>query len=337
MEESKQAETEKHLKLFNSTSPGVDGTRKSLQHESPKGPLASSISGSNQVSSQSSVLDTVSKLNPLRYFQTAGAGEGDDSANKSLSPFSFFGASSTTTDQSLEENSDDEGDIDLDNQEQETFRKEFSLPEGEAIGKVVPGYLLRYLPLYGKIYLSDNYICFRSTVYGTSTKVIVPLSDVVHVDKHHGTRFYFHGLGIFTTRDEEVFLEFSSRDTRNSILAGLRDRITPEAQERRKQHHIQAIIDSPSVQLDDPMESRVLDSLQYQEQPMSLAAHPGFKPSRPLHITCLTIGSRGDVQPYIAFCKRLMQDGHSCRIATHGEYKDWVESHGIEFGHVGVR
>ncbi|KAG0283595.1 Sterol 3-beta-glucosyltransferase [Linnemannia gamsii] len=335
MEESKRAETEKDLKLFNSTSPGADGTRKSLQDESPQGPLASSISGSKQPPSQSSVRGTVSKLNPLRYFQTAGADERDDSANKGLFPFSFFGASSTTTDLSLEQCSDDEGDINLDNQEQETFRKEFSLPEGEVIGKVVPGYLLRYLPLYGKVYLSDNYICFRSTVYGTSTEVIIPLSDVVHVDKHHGTRFYFHGLGMFTKRDEEVFLEFSSRDARNSILAGLRDRITPEAQERRKQHHAQAVIDSPSVQLDDPMESRVLDSLQYHDQPVSLAAHPGFKPSRPLHITCLTIGSRGDVQPYIAFCKRLMQDGHTCRIATHGEYKDWIESHGIEFGHVG--
>ncbi|KAF9542052.1 Sterol 3-beta-glucosyltransferase [Mortierella hygrophila] len=335
MEESKQAETEKRFKLFNSTSPGADSTRKSLQDESPQGPLASSISGSNQVPSQSSMLGTVSKLNPLRYFQAVDADEGDDSANKGLPFSSFFGTSSTTTDQSLEQNSDDKGDIDLDNQEQETFRKEFSLPEGEAIGEVVPGYLLRYLPLYGKVYLSDNYICFRSTVYGTSTKVIVPLSDVVHVNKHHGTRFYFHGLGMYTTRDEEVFLEFSSRDTRNSILAGLRDRITQDAQERRKQHRAQAVIDSPSVQLDDPMESRVLDSLHYQDQPMSLAAHPGFKPSRPLHITCLTIGSRGDVQPYIAFCKRLMQDGHSCRIATHGEYKDWVESHGIEFGHIG--
>ncbi|KAF9120146.1 Sterol 3-beta-glucosyltransferase [Mortierella sp. 14UC] len=333
MEQSKQVESEKHLKLFNSTLPGTDGTRKSLQEESPQGPLATSMSGSHQVVSQSSVVGTVSKLNPLRYFQTAGDG-GEDSTNKAFSPFALFGASSTTTDQSLEQNSDDEGDIDFDNQEQETFRKEFSLPEGEAIGDVVAGYLLRYLPLYGKVYLSDNYICFRSTVYGTSTKVIVPLSDVVHVDRHHGTRFYFHGLSMFTKRDEEVFLEFSSRETRNSILAGLRERITPEAQERRKQHHVQAVIDSPSVQLDDPMESRVLDSLHYQDQPVSLAAHPGFKPSRPLRITCLTIGSRGDVQPYIAFCKRLMQDGHSCRIATHGDYKEWVESHGIEFGHV---
>jgi sterol 3beta-glucosyltransferase len=56
---------------------------------------------------------------------------------------------------------------------------------------------------------------------------------------------------------------------------------------------------------------------------------------KPLHITCLTIGSRGDVQPYIALAKGLMKEGHKVRIATHGEYKDWIEGHDIEFGYVG--
>lgn len=77
-----------------------------------------------------------------------------------------------------------------------------------------------------------------------------------------------------------------------------------------------------------------------------------FKPE-PMRITCLTIGSRGDVQPYIALCKGLQAEGHTTRIATHGEYKDWVEGvsprfrpimckahwlirqHGIEFASVG--
>lgn len=51
-----------------------------------------------------------------------------------------------------------------------------------------------------------------------------------------------------------------------------------------------------------------------------------FKPDRPLHFTFLTIGSRGDVQPYIALAKGLMADGHTCRIATHGEFQEWIES-----------
>jgi len=60
-----------------------------------------------------------------------------------------------------------------------------------------------------------------------------------------------------------------------------------------------------------------------------------FKPEKSLHFTFLTIGSRGDVQPYIALAKGLLLDGHRVRIATHGEFKNWIESHGIEFGYVG--
>jgi sterol 3beta-glucosyltransferase len=56
----------------------------------------------------------------------------------------------------------------------------------------------------------------------------------------------------------------------------------------------------------------------------------------PSVITCLTIGSRGDVQPYIALCKQLQKNGaHRCRIATHEEYRHWIEHHGIEFKSIG--
>jgi sterol 3beta-glucosyltransferase len=56
--------------------------------------------------------------------------------------------------------------------------------------------------------------------------------------------------------------------------------------------------------------------------------------SKKMHITILTIGSRGDVQPYIALCKTLMEDGHQCRIGTHPEFRDWIIGHGIEFREV---
>jgi sterol 3beta-glucosyltransferase len=50
-----------------------------------------------------------------------------------------------------------------------------------------------------------------------------------------------------------------------------------------------------------------------------------------LRITCLTIGSRGDVQPYIALCKGLLKEGHKPKIATHKEFEPWVRKHGIDF------
>ena len=48
----------------------------------------------------------------------------------------------------------------------------------------------------------------------------------------------------------------------------------------------------------------------------------------------MTIGSRGDVQPYIALCKGFLAEGHRPKIATHREFRSWIEKHGIEFAPV---
>ena len=41
------------------------------------------------------------------------------------------------------------------------------------------------------------------------------------------------------------------------------------------------------------------------------------RPPKAKHIVFLTIGSRGDVQPFIAFGRHLLQFGHTVTIATH--------------------
>eukprot|EP01094_Clydonella_sp_ATCC50884_P020248 TRINITY_DN4164_c0_g1_i2.p2 TRINITY_DN4164_c0_g1~~TRINITY_DN4164_c0_g1_i2.p2 ORF type:complete len:475 (-),score=123.42 TRINITY_DN4164_c0_g1_i2:102-1526(-) len=50
----------------------------------------------------------------------------------------------------------------------------------------------------------------------------------------------------------------------------------------------------------------------------------------PKKITILTIGSRGDVQPFIALALGLEKYGHRVRIATHETFKEFVESFGLE-------
>jgi sterol 3beta-glucosyltransferase len=47
------------------------------------------------------------------------------------------------------------------------------------------------------------------------------------------------------------------------------------------------------------------------------------------HFVCLTIGSRGDVQPYIALSLALQREGHRVTIVTHEEYGSWVKGFGI--------
>jgi sterol 3beta-glucosyltransferase len=50
-----------------------------------------------------------------------------------------------------------------------------------------------------------------------------------------------------------------------------------------------------------------------------------------MHITILTVGSRGDVQPYVALGMGLKAAGHRVRVATNTMYQSFVCDRGLEF------
>lgn len=50
-----------------------------------------------------------------------------------------------------------------------------------------------------------------------------------------------------------------------------------------------------------------------------------------MNICIMIVGTRGDVQPFIAIAQRLQNDGHRVRLATHAVYRDFVTENGVEF------
>ncbi|XP_057987140.1 sterol 3-beta-glucosyltransferase UGT80B1 isoform X2 [Hevea brasiliensis] len=50
-----------------------------------------------------------------------------------------------------------------------------------------------------------------------------------------------------------------------------------------------------------------------------------------LKIAILVVGTRGDVQPFLAMAKRLQEFGHHVRLATHANFRSFVRSAGVEF------
>lgn len=50
-----------------------------------------------------------------------------------------------------------------------------------------------------------------------------------------------------------------------------------------------------------------------------------------MKITILTYGSRGDVQPFLPLSLRLIEEGHSVKLAAPFRFKSFVEEHGIDF------
>jgi UDP:flavonoid glycosyltransferase YjiC (YdhE family) len=50
-----------------------------------------------------------------------------------------------------------------------------------------------------------------------------------------------------------------------------------------------------------------------------------------MRIALFAMGSRGDVQPYIALGKAFQEAGHMVRLVTHRNFESLVSSHGLEF------
>ncbi|KAK6118783.1 hypothetical protein DH2020_047474 [Rehmannia glutinosa] len=50
-----------------------------------------------------------------------------------------------------------------------------------------------------------------------------------------------------------------------------------------------------------------------------------------LKIAVLVVGTRGDVQPFLAVARRLQEYGHRVRLATHSNFRGFVKSAGVEF------
>ncbi|KAF9781038.1 hypothetical protein IL306_014620 [Fusarium sp. DS 682] len=70
--------------------------------------------------------------------------------------------------------------------------------------------------------------------------------------------------------------------------------------------------------------------------PPSLGGLPGQTPPPKLNVVVQIVGSRGDVQPFVALGKVLEDTyGHRVRIATHPTFQSFVEENGLEFFSIG--
>jgi len=170
--------------------------------------------------------------------------------------------------------------------------------------------------------------------------MILPIRDILASEKSKASRFGHHGLTIIIKGHEELFFEFGAEDKRDAFVQLLDrqiedvrkrlasgDSVSPSSGAREALILEEFEAQTPGNESDpSPPTDSMADSLPAVMFTSASSTFLTFKPKKPLHFTFLTIGSRGDVQPYIALAQGLMADGHSCRIATHGEFKEWVES-----------
>ena len=70
--------------------------------------------------------------------------------------------------------------------------------------------------------------------------------------------------------------------------------------------------------------------------PPSLGGEVGVPPPPPMNVVIHVVGSRGDVQPFVALGKVLKDMyGHRVRLATHPNFREFVTENGLEFFSIG--
>jgi sterol 3beta-glucosyltransferase len=171
--------------------------------------------------------------------------------------------------------------------------------------------------------------------------MMIPIRDILSTENAKAFRFSHHGLAVIIKGHEELFFEFNSIERRNAC-AQLLTKLIDELRERQQFTMMASPIepDNDSLLLETVDERRGSDTdeesprpppeTKSETLPAVMFTSVGstfltFKPQESLRFTCLTIGSRGDVQPYIALAKGLQADGHHVKIATHLEFKEWIE------------
>lgn len=237
------------------------------------------------------------------------------------------------------------------------YQEHFSLSYDKKLVATYYTHLQRAIPVYGKLYLSETELCFRSLLPGVNTRMILPLSHIENCYKEKGMKITHSGLVILIIGQEEVFLEFGSHKARDDCERMILQQLETFHQDEGwapLDHRPESLhefefrgADVTNNEVNDSVASSKIQNARIKlfedklnaaagiDIPLILEDSPFFKteikPSTSYNLTLLTIGSRGDVQPYIALAKGLKAEGHNVTIATHKEFEPWISKYNIQF------
>ncbi|GAM20028.1 hypothetical protein SAMD00019534_032030 [Acytostelium subglobosum LB1] len=173
---------------------------------------------------------------------------------------------------------------------------------------------------YGVLYITKHFVCFRSKFGIQRRTIVIPFNSVTQIQRH--STLIPNALKITTHEQDIVFSSFLHRGQVYNLLL--------DQWKKNKAVHATA-----------PATSQLRTAVSgSNELPMAAPLTPQIPspetitpiPTRFMRITILTIGSRGDIQPYLALAKAMKTFGHQVTLASHELYRDLVtKDFGLNF------
>jgi sterol 3beta-glucosyltransferase len=235
--------------------------------------------------------------------------------------------------------------------DQDRFHYVFGLAPDEHLVTVIPSYYVRSIPALGQLAIGPNGVMFlRKTKMMSDVKILVPVDQLKGASESSTIVAGVSSLHVHLKGHPDISFNFKNKKRRDWAIKCI-EALAKE--ETAKPHGKSAVRKRASTVHSEPealsaLESWHLSSYAGQKRPTMAPELVNMFPRviggeglaakfnlEHLNVCCLTIGSRGDVQPYIALCQGLMKEGHKVCIASHPEYKEWVNSYGIEHQSVG--
>ncbi|CAE6456573.1 unnamed protein product [Rhizoctonia solani] len=209
--------------------------------------------------------------------------------------------------------------------------------------------------------ISDRFICYWAKSFGIhDTRYRFPTASIRGVATAYVYAPHVYGLRLQIRGQQDLTFEFTSRELRDEALTKLKtiadanlasdigptitagSEISSPLAERPSPITIpefsstqECVSNAPALFSPLSRTMKRVDSVYMPPALLSRLPKPiNIPPTTlvhipPKHFVCLTIGSRGDVQPYIALARGLMAEGHRVTIVTHEEYKEWCEGWGV--------
>lgn len=78
--------------------------------------------------------------------------------------------------------------------------------------------LSREILLQGRIYVSENNVCFNSNLLGWVTNIVIPMSDIIKFEKKTTAGLFPNGISVETVDTKHTFASFLSRDATYEFL-----------------------------------------------------------------------------------------------------------------------
>ncbi|AGO12762.1 AaceriADR294Cp [[Ashbya] aceris (nom. inval.)] len=92
--------------------------------------------------------------------------------------------------------------------------------------------------LQGRLYISTEHICFYSNILGYVSVVVIPLKEVVQIEKKNTAGIFPNAIAIHTLQKKYVFASFISRDTTFDLITNVWNQIIlgPNASKTNSTH-----------------------------------------------------------------------------------------------------